>query len=68
MVVNGDGKFFLGLFLPDDVLIEERFDLLRLGQMVGGGGGMRFRAVVFQNRVADGDALIADVSARIVAG
>ena len=68
VVVNGDGKLFLGLVLPDDVFIEERFDLLRLGQMVGSGGGMRFRAVVFQNGVADGNALVADVSPGIVAG
>ena len=68
VVVNGDGKFFLGLVLPDDVFIEERLDLLRLGQMVGRGGGMRFRAVVFQNGVADGNALIADVSPGIIAG
>ena len=32
MVVNGDGESLLGLFLSDDVLVEERLDLDRLGQ------------------------------------
>jgi len=36
--------------------------------MAGGGGGSFAAAVVFKNGVADGNALIADVGARIVAG
>jgi hypothetical protein len=36
--------------------------------MVGSGRGMRFGAVVFQDGIADGHALIADVSPGIIAG
>jgi hypothetical protein len=36
--------------------------------MAGGGGGSFSAAVVFEDGVADGDALVADVRARIVAG
>jgi hypothetical protein len=54
------------LFLPDDVLIEEDLDFLRLGKLVGnrrlGSGG----AIVFEDRIADRNALVTDVSAGIV--
>jgi hypothetical protein len=36
--------------------------------MVGSGSGMSFRPVVFQNGVADGYTLVADVSPGIIAG
>jgi hypothetical protein len=68
MVVDGDGELFLGLVLPDYVFIQEGLHFLRLGQVVGSGRGMRFGAVVFQDGIADGHALIADVSPGIVAG
>jgi hypothetical protein len=36
--------------------------------MIWSGSGMRFRAVVFQNGITDGNALVANVSPRIIAG
>ena len=36
--------------------------------MVRSGGGMRLRAVVFQNGIADGNALVANVSAWVIRG
>ena len=69
VVVDRDGELLLGLVLADDVVVEEAFDFLRLGQVAGGGGGMRgLAAVVLKDGVADSDALIADVCAWIVAG
>src|SRR5579859_647139 len=68
VVVDRDRQFFLGLLLADDVFVEEYLDLLRFGQMVGRGCRLRLSAVVFQNRVADGHALVADIGPRIIAG
>src|SRR4029077_17311965 len=68
MVVDRDGKLLLGLLLADDVFVEESFDFLRLGQVVGSGGGMRFAAIVFQNGVADGNAFVANIGTGIIAG
>ena len=69
VVVDGDGELLLGLVLADDKVVEEALDFLRLGQVAGGGGGVGgVAAVVLEDRVADGHALIADVGARIVAG
>ena len=67
VVVDRDGELFLGLVLADDVLVEEGFDVLRLGQVRRGSSGMSFAAVVLEDRVADPDALVADVRARIIA-
>jgi len=68
VVVNGDGQFLLGLILADNVFVEERLDLERLGQMRGSRAGGSLRAVVFEDRVANSNALVADIRARIVAG
>src|SRR5580658_5277693 len=68
VVVNRNRQLLLGLLLPDDVFIEEGLDLLRLGQLIGRGGLGSRRAVVFQDRVAYSHALIANISARIIAG
>jgi hypothetical protein len=68
VVVNGNRQLLLGLLLADDVLVEEHFDFLRLGQVVGSGSGVGLGTVVFQNRVADGHALVTDVGPRVVAG
>ena len=63
VVVNRDRQLLLGLFLPDDVLVEESFHFLRLGQLVGNAGLGSGAAVVFENGVADRDALVANVGA-----
>jgi hypothetical protein len=67
VVVDSDRQLLLRLILADHVLVEERLHFLRLGQVGRRGPGRGFRAVVFKNRVADGNALIADVSARVIA-
>src|SRR5208283_4200824 len=68
MVVDGNGELLLGLVLADDVIVEEAFDLGGLGKMAGSGGGSGVAAVVFEDGVADGHALVADVGAGVVAG
>src|SRR3954462_10482142 len=67
VVVDGDGELLLRLLLADDVFVEEDFYFGRLRQMVRRSRGMRFCAIVFQDGVADGDALVANVSPRIIA-
>src|ERR1035438_10316065 len=67
VVVDGDGQFLLGLLLSDDVLVEEGLDVLRLRQLVGNGCCRSRRPIVFQDRIADGNALVADVCPGIVA-
>ena len=70
VVVDGDGELLFGLVLADDVFVEEGLDFCWLGQVRRGGvAGLRPRRfVVFEDGVADGDALVADVGARIIAG
>jgi len=67
VVVDGDRELLFGLILADHILVEEVFYVLRFGQVGGGSSGMSFAAVILENRVADADALIADVRARVVA-
>jgi hypothetical protein len=67
VVVNGNRQLAFGGFLPDYVLIQEIFDLQRLGDLVGAGDG-GLRLIVFQYRVAYSDALVADVSALVITG
>src|SRR6185436_3817534 len=63
VVVDGDGQRLLRLVLPDHVLIQEGPDLHRLGQLVeldiAGLGEF-----LFDDLVAQVDALVADVDAR----
>ena len=67
VVVDGHRQLLLGGFLPDHVLIQELLYFQGLRDLVRGSGG-RLDLVVLQNRVADRDALVADVGAGIVAG
>jgi hypothetical protein len=63
VVVDGDREDLLGVVLPDHVLVEERIDLGRLGELVElelGGFGELF----LDDLVAKVDALVADVHAR----
>jgi hypothetical protein len=67
VVVDCDGKLLLGCLLPDDVLIQELLYFQRFRNFVGSSRrGLGF--VVFENRIANCDAFIADVSPRVVAG
>src|SRR5579859_658463 len=68
VVVDRHRQLFLGLLLADDVFVEEYLDFLRLGQVVGRGCRLRLGTVVFQDGVANGHALIADIGPRIIAG
>src|SRR5580692_3951294 len=68
MIVNRDGQLLLGLLLPDDVFIQEGLDLLRLRQLIGRSGLGSSGAIIFQNGVADRHTLVADISARVIAG
>src|SRR5216684_3866701 len=67
MVIDGDRQLLLGLLLPDDVFVEEGLHFERLGQLVGDGSRRSRGAVVFEDRVADRHALVADVCPGIVA-
>ena len=62
VVVDGDRQDLLGLLLADHVLVEERVDLVRLGELVelqlGGLGEL-----LLDDLVAEVDALVADVDA-----
>src|SRR5262249_6771126 len=68
VVVNRDRKLLFGLLLPDYVFVEESLNFVRLRELVWSGGRWRGRAVVFQNRIANCNALVADVRPRVVAG
>jgi hypothetical protein len=68
MVVDGNSQLLLGLVLTDNVLVQKGLDLGRLRKLVRGRSGLGFRTVIFENRVADRNAFVADVSARIVSG
>jgi hypothetical protein len=67
MVVHGNGEFLFGGFLPNHVLVQEFLHLKGFGNLAGR-PNRRLDFIVFQNRVAYGDALITDVSPGIVAG
>jgi hypothetical protein len=66
VVVNRYRQLTLGGFLPDHVLIKKVFYFKWFGNFAGP-GGRGLRLIVFKDRVADGDALVADVCPRIVA-
>ena len=67
VVVNRHGEFLLGLFLADNVLVQESFDFMRLRKLVRSSGRRCCRAVIFENGVADRDTLVANVGPGIVA-
>ena len=65
VVVDRDRQGALGGLLPDHVLLEEREDLARLGQVeVGDDAGGGLGHALFDDLVAQLDALVADVDAR----
>ena len=64
VVVHRDRQGALGGLLPDDVLLEEREDLARLGQIeVRDDAGRGLGHALFDDLVAQLDALVADVDA-----
>ncbi len=66
MVVNGHRQFLLGGLLPDHVLIQKFFYFQWFGDFIRSSrGGVYF--VVLEDRVADGDTLVTNVGAGVVA-
>ena len=66
VVVYRDRQLFLGGFLPDHILIQKFFHLEGLRQLVGAGRRL-LGLVIFEDRVADCNALVANVCTGIVA-
>ena len=64
VVVDRDGELLLGLFLADDVLVEELLDFLRHRQRRAGAAARLELVVVGDDVVADLDALVADEDRR----
>jgi hypothetical protein len=63
VVVDGDRQGPLRRFLTDHVLVEDRVDLLGLGQVLELEGG-RSGELLVDDLVAEVDALVTDVDAR----
>ena len=66
VVVHRHCQFLLGGLLPNHVLVEKLLHFQRLGYLIREPGGS-LDLVVLQNRVADRNALVADISAGIIA-
>ena len=62
VVVDGDRQDLLGLLLPDDVVVQVLVDLTGLGEVVELDLGA-LRELLFDDLVAEVDALVADVDA-----
>src|SRR6185437_9160839 len=60
VVVHRDRQRFLGLFLTDDVLVQDVLDFLRRGNLRDRIGYLAL-FILLQNLVAESDALVADV-------
>jgi hypothetical protein len=67
VVVDSYRQLALGSFLPDYVLIQKVFNFKRFRNFMGS-SGRRFRLIVFQDRVADGDTFIANICPCVIAG
>jgi hypothetical protein len=67
VIVDGDGKLLFRVFLANHVLVKVFLKFQRLGKFVRGAVGMLL-AVILKNGIAYGDAFVADVSSRIIAG
>src|SRR6185437_14379147 len=59
VVVNRYRQLLLGLFLADDVLVEEGLDLMGFRKLVRGSCRRGSSAVIFQNGVANCDTFVA---------
>src|SRR6476659_10296105 len=67
MIVDCHRQLLLGGLLPNHVLIEVFLDFQRFGKLMRTRGRL-IGAVVFQDRVADSDAFVANVGSRVIAG
>jgi hypothetical protein len=67
MVVNGDRQLLLGGILTNYILVQVFFQFQRLRELVG--RSIRLVVtIVFQDRVAYGDALVANISTGVIVG
>src|SRR5580700_4188640 len=65
MIVNRHSEFLFCAVLPNDVAIEKLLDLRGARKPTRGRGGL-FALFILKNGLANADAFIADVGARIV--
>src|ERR1035437_4401212 len=65
MVIDGDGELLFGGVLTDDVLIQILRQFQWLRELVGG-RVLLIVTVVLENRIADGNAFVTNVSLGIV--
>src|SRR5215469_8081095 len=65
VVVNGDSEFFLGAILADNVAVQELLNLGRAGKAARRSGSL-FPLFVFEDGLANANALVADVRPGIV--
>ena len=68
VIVDSHCQFLLGRVLADHVFVQKRFHFLRLGKVRRCCSCLSFSTIIFEDGVADRDALIADIRARVVAG
>src|SRR5262249_43458756 len=66
VVVDGDSQLLLSGLLADYILIQVFLDFQRLRKLVGTAVGV-FVTVVLKDRVANGNALVADIGAWVIA-
>jgi len=67
VVVDGDRKLLLGGILANDVLVQILLQFEWLRKLVG--GAIRLLVlIILEDRIAYGDALVADVGAGIITG
>jgi hypothetical protein len=67
VVVNGNREFLFGGILADHVLVQVLLQFQRFRKLVRRSVRL-ILTVIFEDGIADGYALIADVSSRIVTG
>jgi len=67
VVVYGDRELLLGGILANDVLVQILFQFEWLRKLVGGAIGLLV-LVILEDRIAYGDAFVADVGAGIITG
>ena len=65
MIVDRDGELLFCAVLPNDVAIKKLLNLRRTRKPARGRNGL-FALFIFENGLANADAFVADVGARIV--
>jgi len=65
MVVDSYRQLLLNCLLPNYILVKKLFYFERLGNLVRS-AGRSFYLVVFENRIANGNALVANIRTRVI--